>query len=215
MTHFNARLLVLLLLLPALGHADERPAGLRWGIALAPGLLVAAQPTHKPSTDNDTYDTHALAWGLELPIARLGYAFPSHGLVSVSLYAEPRLSLHVRSDQDIVTVLLSPAGSVVFELDVGRYFFFALGPSVGGAIAIVDGVTARGPAMGGLTLKVGSRFPLPSAGRPRSLTVALDTLALFSPSDVIDGGTGKPLSTHQQGTGSLTSIGLSIGYDAF
>lgn len=200
---------------PPLASPTESRASLRWGVGVAPSIRVVSTPGRFANADRGRFTLHDTSFGLTAFMTRVGYQFPRSGMVAVSLFAEPRVSFHAKDIEGDLASAIGIGGSVAVEIDIGRYLYIAVGLSMGGElIKIGDSKIARGPGMGGLLLRVGARLPLsPSKGRPRALTVALDTMTLLTPTAVVD--EDGDLSRDPKRTGGVATIGIAIGYDSY
>jgi hypothetical protein len=151
-------------------------------------------------------DTTALG-GLNLPIVRLGYQFPwMDADVGLGIFAEPRLGLFFyKPGTDIVTIL-APTGTFALQVNIGKYFFFAAGLSVGGTIVGVGSDFTREAVAGGFLLRVGTDLLLERrGGRPSALSLAIEALPLFAHYSI------GPID----GTQTFCTIGFSVGYDSY
>ena len=197
---------------PSPPSSEQNRGALRWGVGLEPSVRVVSSPVVHFSGDH--FVLRDASFGLAVLVGRVGYQFPRMGKLAVGVYAEPRVSLHAKDIDGQLATAVGIAGSALVELDVGRYLFLAAGLSVGGEEIKVGRTSGRGPAMGGLTLRIGGRFALSAPSRrPRAITVAFNTMALFAPIRVIDEG-GDVINEPKR-TGSVVTIGIAIGYDAY
>jgi hypothetical protein len=148
----------------------------------------------------------AISGGVNLPIVRVGYQFAQMDQIGLGIFAEPRLAITLWRPFDIIATNIELAGSFALQLNIGKYFWFAAGLSVGGYFTAVEGATARGPVMGGFLLRIGCDLLLERRmGRPTALSLAIEALPLFS----------HYSNGFVDGTTSFTTIGFSVGFDSY
>jgi len=177
-------------------RAGDRGPAFRWGISVGPAVAVG----------NGGGDLAATG-GLNLVVARLGYQFPQMDSVALGIFAEPRIGAFISRPFDSTVVAMQLAATFGLQLNIGKYFFFATGLSVGGNLTTGLGDLVRGPVSGGFLLRVGMDLLLHKRfGRPSALSLAIEALPMFAHVSTAFGA---------DGTASFATIGFSVGFESY
>ena len=177
-------------------RAGDRGPAFRWGISVGPAVAVGSGGGDLSATG-----------GLNLVMARLGYQFPQMDSLALGIFAEPRIGAFISRPFDSTVVAIQLAGTFGLQLNIGKYFFFATGLSVGGTLTTGLGDLLRGPVSGGFLLRVGMDLLLHKRfGRPSALSLAIEALPMFAH---ISSAFGV------DGTATFATIGFSVGFESY
>ena len=133
---------------PAVTSEFRRPTGLRWGVSCGPGTLVfSAASSRGGVTASDT-----LAFGGIGVTPRIGFQINN----TFGVFGEFQVAVMAHEVNNGSVTALGLSGGAALQANLGQYFYFAFGPSIGGAgLFGSDGGSAWSRVTGGFLARVG------------------------------------------------------------
>jgi hypothetical protein len=166
----------------------RRGPGVRWGVSAGPGTLVVSSV----DSVNGVTRSAAVAFGGIGVMPRIGFQI-NH---TFGLFGEFQLAVMARDENQGTLTALGLSGAAALQVNLGQYFYFAVGPSVGGVgLFATDGSSAWSKTVGGFLARVG--VDILSRNRrglgPSAISLGLEARPMFAAGDNGAVGTVTPI----------------------